>query len=174
MNEPGRLRERLVQRLNTAYAGGLISDQTLVARLDQVLNRTLVDPQPLVGDLWLRDRRGVLHNRVSQVRAAVRSTIEAVFEGESSEDGSLEQLLALDWDHAAEAIVIGRSSRCDVVLTEETVSRRHARLSHRDGCWILQDLDSTNGSYLNGRRVGRCELRPGDRLHLGEASLRVD
>lgn len=51
MSVPGRLRARLVQRLNAAYAVGLISDQTLAARLDQVLNRPLIDPKPVVGDL---------------------------------------------------------------------------------------------------------------------------
>jgi pSer/pThr/pTyr-binding forkhead associated (FHA) protein len=70
--------------------------------------------------------------------------------------------------------VIGRSSSCQIVIGEPTVSRHHARLRSRDGRWVLQDLGSTNGTYLNGRRVGRCELRPGDLVLLGEAAFRVD
>jgi pSer/pThr/pTyr-binding forkhead associated (FHA) protein len=38
----------------------------------------------------------------------------------------------------------------------------------------LEDLNSTNGTTLNGRRVGRCELRPGDKLFVGYLELRVD
>jgi pilus assembly protein CpaF len=83
-------------------------------------------------------------------------------------------LLALDWTAEPHELVIGRSSNCDVVITDPTVSRRHARLILREGRWILQDLASTNGSHLNGRRVGRCELRPGDELYLGDIGLRID
>jgi pilus assembly protein CpaF len=54
------------------------------------------------------------------------------------------------------------------------VSRRHARLLFRDGSWVLQDLQSTNGTTVNGVPVGRCQLRPGDRLIFGTACLRVD
>ena len=53
-----------------------------------------------------------------------------------------------------------------------------ARFAHyrvfRDGRWILQDLASTNGTTVNGLRVGRCELRPGDRVQLGNHQLLVD
>lgn len=169
MSVPGRLRARLVQRLNAAYAVGLISDQTLAARLDQVLNRPLIDPKPLVGDLWLRDRRRGLQARVSQAKTAVAARLGALLE-----DDGAENLLALDWEYATGELIVGRSSRCDVVLADVTVSRRHARLLRRDGSWVLQDLSSTNGSYLNGQRVGRCELRPGDQLGFGDARLRVD
>ena len=61
-----------------------------------------------------------------------------------------------------------------MIVPAETVSRRHARLIFRDGGWILQDLNSTNGTRLNGRYVGRCRLRPGDQLALGDQLLRVD
>jgi hypothetical protein len=164
------LREALVQQLNSAYVGGLISDQTLVARLDEVLNRPLVDPRPVVGDLWLRNRAGGFRGWLSETISAAGDRIDALREDRAD----METLLALDWTCTTQELVIGRSARCDVVLTNSSVSRRHARLTQRDGCWILRDLDSTNGSYLNGRPVGRCELRPGDRLLLGEAALRVD
>jgi pSer/pThr/pTyr-binding forkhead associated (FHA) protein len=70
--------------------------------------------------------------------------------------------------------VLGRDPRCDVVLGDLGVSRRHVRLRFRDGSWVLQDLDSTNGTTVNGTVVGRCELRPGDCLVLGSTQLWID
>ena len=70
--------------------------------------------------------------------------------------------------------LVGRHAACDVVLEHPSVSRRHARLSFRDGHWVLRDLDSTNGTRINGRPVVRCRLEPGDRLRLGSAELLVD
>ena len=70
--------------------------------------------------------------------------------------------------------MIGRHPSCDVVVSGDTVSRWHARLIFRDGGWILQDLESTNGSRLNGQPVGRCRLRPGDQLTLGDQLLQID
>jgi pSer/pThr/pTyr-binding forkhead associated (FHA) protein len=69
---------------------------------------------------------------------------------------------------------VGRDDACDVVLTDPTVSRRHARIFFRDGSWVVQDLESTNGTMLNGVRVGRSELRPGDELVLGNQRLQID
>jgi pSer/pThr/pTyr-binding forkhead associated (FHA) protein len=83
-------------------------------------------------------------------------------------------LLALDWSGAHNEMLIGRHRSCDVVLSDLSVSRRHARLFFRDGRWILQDLHSTNGTQVNGSRVGRCELRPGDDITIGDEHLSID
>jgi pSer/pThr/pTyr-binding forkhead associated (FHA) protein len=61
-----------------------------------------------------------------------------------------------------------------VILPAATVSRQHAQLTFRDGGWILQDLDSTNGTRVNEQTVGRCRLRPGDQLTLADQHLQVD
>jgi hypothetical protein len=169
MVSPGSSRERLVQRLNAAYAGGLISDATLVDRLDQVFDRTLVDPELLVGDLQLPEGVRGLHERATRMVTSVVARLGSWFAGEH-----LETLLALDWNGPSQELFIGRSSGCDVVLTDTTVSRCHGRLIPRDGFWVFHDLCSTNGSYLNGHRVRRSQLHPGDRLVLGQAALRVD
>jgi pSer/pThr/pTyr-binding forkhead associated (FHA) protein len=84
------------------------------------------------------------------------------------------QLLALDWDGGRTELLIGRHLDCDVVLADASVSRLHARLRFRDGRWIFQDLESMNGTTVNGARVGRCELRPGDRIRIGPDTLTVD
>ncbi len=61
---------------------------------------------------------------------------------------------------------LGRRSRNDVVLAHPTVSGAHAVVDSVAGDCFLEDLSSTNGSFVNGRRVGRHLLRPGDRITL--------
>jgi len=71
-------------------------------------------------------------------------------------------------------LTLGRDQGCEVVLHEPTVSRRHARIGYRDGTWVLRDLTSTNGTTVNGIRVSRCQIRPGDRLTLGQQPIDID
>jgi hypothetical protein len=71
-------------------------------------------------------------------------------------------------------ILIGRGGDADVVLEDNFASQRHARVESRDSGLVLVDLDSTNGTYLNGRQVkGETELRIGDRIRIGETELRL-
>lgn len=63
-----------------------------------------------------------------------------------------------------EVFHVGRAPGSDLVLADRTVSGRHARIVHRvDGYWV-EDLKSTNGTFVNGNRVDRQRLRTGDRL----------
>ena len=75
--------------------------------------------------------------------------------------------------HALEGnkVVLGRSKDCDVRVEDANVSRRHAELRREGSDWWLVDLDSTNGTELNGRRVSRSKLSDGDTITLGEAQL---
>ena len=68
-------------------------------------------------------------------------------------------------------LTLGRSPDCELVFCDDTVSRHHARLELRDGRWFLIDLDSSNGTSVNGRRVRDAEVRPGDRIRLGAAGF---
>jgi len=70
-------------------------------------------------------------------------------------------------------ITLGRSSSCELVLDEQTVSRRHAALRLRDGHWFLVDLGSSNGTWVNDRRVFDAEVVPGDEIRLGAARFRL-
>ncbi len=72
-------------------------------------------------------------------------------------------------------IIIGRDEAAALPLTDGTVSKRHARVTHEDGgTLVLTDLDSTNGTAVNGQPVTRTILRPGDHLEIGAVSMRVD
>ncbi len=70
-------------------------------------------------------------------------------------------------------VVVGRSSEVDLVLAEDLVSRRHARFEVENGAVTLQDLGSTNGTFLNGQRVKRSRLAEGDRILIGSSLLKL-
>jgi hypothetical protein len=71
--------------------------------------------------------------------------------------------------------VIGRSRDCDVVLSDQNVSRRHAEVRPSGGKWIVKDLGSTNGVKVNGRRItGPQSLKPGDTIELGTSTIAFD
>jgi pSer/pThr/pTyr-binding forkhead associated (FHA) protein len=69
---------------------------------------------------------------------------------------------------------IGRADACQIKLDDTYVSTFHARIFNRDGSWFVEDLGSTNGTYLNQRRVtSPVELRAGDRVKLGKTTLEL-
>jgi pSer/pThr/pTyr-binding forkhead associated (FHA) protein len=70
-------------------------------------------------------------------------------------------------------IVIGRSSELDMVLVEEMVSRKHARIALTDGVITIEDLGSTNGTFVNGEKVDHGTLKEGDRVLIGTNILKV-
>jgi len=63
--------------------------------------------------------------------------------------------------------VLGRDPRCDAVLSNVTVSRRHAEIRPGQDGFVLVDTGSLNGSYLNGQPVDTAVLKPGDELAIG-------
>lgn len=69
-------------------------------------------------------------------------------------------------DH--EPQLIGRSSEA-LPIDDNAVSRRHAELTPDDGVWYIRDLESQNGTYVNGTKIGeRTRLRPGDQIRTGQ------
>ena len=68
---------------------------------------------------------------------------------------------------------IGRATIADLVLDAALVSRVHCRLEANDETLEVIDLESTNGVYVNGERVSRRHLIPGDRLRVGRVELAV-
>jgi len=68
--------------------------------------------------------------------------------------------------------MIGTAADADIVLTDQYMSSRHAVLRHEDGQFILVDLDSTNGTYVNENRVSKEELIDNDRVRLGRTELK--
>ena len=74
-----------------------------------------------------------------------------------------------------EGTFIGRSPACDVVIDSREVSRRHARVFQaQSACWMIEDLGSSNATFVNGKRVKTCSILPGDIVGIGPASLSLD
>jgi len=67
---------------------------------------------------------------------------------------------------------IGRADYNDLVVPDPSVSTSHAKLQRREGVWVLVDLDSTNGTFVDGERVkGEAPLAPGATVRLGDVQL---
>lgn len=70
-------------------------------------------------------------------------------------------------------LVIGRSSDLDMVLVEDMVSRKHAKISWQAGRLTIEDLGSTNGTFVNGEKVRQAKLKEGDRILIGTSILKL-
>ena len=70
-------------------------------------------------------------------------------------------------------IIIGRSSELDMVLVEDMVSRKHAKITTDDKVVTIQDLGSTNGTFVNGEKVRKVELKDGDRILIGTSIIKL-
>ena len=79
-----------------------------------------------------------------------------------------------EWSIEGEETVIGRDPDCQVTLDNPSVSRRHAKVVGMYDGFIIEDLDSTNGVVLNGRRVRKHMLADGDCVYIGSIELRFE
>lgn len=70
-----------------------------------------------------------------------------------------------------EQILIGRDVRCDIMFKDESVSRRHAEVIRLAEGYLLRDLGSRNGTFVNGQRIQEYLLQEGDSLSLGDVDL---
>ncbi|MEZ4410711.1 MAG: DUF4388 domain-containing protein [Polyangiales bacterium] len=68
---------------------------------------------------------------------------------------------------------MGRSNDLDVVLVEDMVSRKHARITYANDALSIEDLGSTNGTFVNGEKIKRARLKEGDRVLIGTSIVRV-
>jgi len=69
--------------------------------------------------------------------------------------------------------MIGSSPPCEILLQYEGIEGRHASIRFSSNQWILTDLDSESGTFLNGKRIYRHEVKEGDKIMIGKSLLRV-
>jgi len=148
-------RESVIEQLAVRFARDELSAHTHEARVDAALVAESV--RELRELTW--DLPGIGDVVVALLRGAVDG-IEVVGDG---------RWLASAAAHAS--WLLGRASTCDVCLNAHSVSRQHALLVKRGHCWSIVDLKATNGTLVNGERVQRRRLRPGDQIELGRGVL---
>lgn len=77
------------------------------------------------------------------------------------------QLVGQRWTIEDDEFIIGRGHDCQIVLPERQVSRHHAKITHEDGRYYVQDLDSKNGTHINGDQVkDKTILQDGDEIQI--------
>jgi hypothetical protein len=71
-------------------------------------------------------------------------------------------------------MVIGRAAECELALDDTFVSQQHARLFAKNGSWYVEDLGSTNGTFVNDQRLGApAMVQPGDRIRTGTTIMEL-
>jgi hypothetical protein len=161
-------RDRVLELLREGVAQGRLSQDTFLRRMDLVLAARRVDELKLLtADLetesrWSRRLFGAV-GRLSSFTLRLRGAWQA------------ERLPKLLLPQPGEQpLRIGRDPVNGLRLTHDTVSRVHAELSLRGGHWVLRDLGSTNGTYVNGHRMTTTAVvGVGDLVCFGEVGFRI-
>ena len=77
----------------------------------------------------------------------------------------------LNFKLGEEKTVLGRTPENDIELAYTNISRHHASITLNGEDYVIEDMNSTNGSYLNGVKIARCTLRPNDLIQIGEVRI---
>jgi len=83
-------------------------------------------------------------------------------------------LLAIEGTTLRDGLTIGRALDCGIVVPNVRVSRFHAKIVAERGGFAIEDTGSTNGTFVNGERIGRRTLASGDEIGVGDALLRLE
>jgi hypothetical protein len=165
-------RERAIEVLREGAVEGRLSHDTFVRRMELALKvRHCDELAALIADL--PPRQGRWASAVgSLVRAVTRTS---ALRARMRHAWAVQQLPPLLLPAPAPFPVrIGRDLSCTFRLSHSSTSRFHAELSHEGGLWVLRDLGSMNGTWVNGRRVmGAASVRPGDQVTFGAMSFRL-
>lgn len=74
----------------------------------------------------------------------------------------------------AASMVIGRSPECELLVDDTYASQQHARIFGKNGSWYVEDLGSTNGTYVNDQKLAApAMIQPGDRIRVGTTVLEL-
>ena len=74
----------------------------------------------------------------------------------------------------AGGVSIGRSGQNDILLNDSTVSSQHARIYTYFDASYIEDLNSTNGTYINGKAIQKHLIKPGDVIRIGRKQLKIE
>jgi hypothetical protein len=190
-------RDEVLARLREEFVAGRLSQNTFLFRLDAVLQaRHVSDLPPLLADLELvpgtaeppgpapfppagppaLTGAGRLRAALDRWFRALRGRISAALRvtgGKPHPAGEPRRPRPLQFPRGSGTLFsIGRADGCDLAIGDMTVSRVHARLERTGDGWLLADLDSTNGTRVNGWRVrDRVPVTAGDLVSFGRAEF---
>jgi FHA domain/DUF1707 SHOCT-like domain len=156
MRPSDETRDHTLARLRRGYVAGRMHTETFTQRVDRALQASC--DEELAG--LTADLPAQHETPLAGLRALFRPPRR------HARLPPLERL-------TAGRLILGRSSSCELVFADDTVSRRHAELRIVDGRWILRDLGSSNGTWVNGRRVMEVEVAAGDEVSLGHCRFRL-
>ena len=146
-------RNRALDRLRQGYVEGALTTDTFTLRVDRAhRSRSLAELRALTVDLPLRRLRDAVADLLERPEPVPTVSIAPPPDGPGP------------W-------TLGRDAHCRLVVEHDTVSRVHAQLRRTDAGWEVLDLGSLNGTRVNGWRVRRARLGPGDVLALGEVQV---
>ena len=190
----------MVAKLRDEFVAGRLSHDTFLHRVNVVLeSRRQAELPPLVADLpaespaggvvgWLRGTwsrvtgaaahaaqahavgppRGTGQGTMTPARRAVRSMTTSMTAAPDRRQPYVLQFPRGGGDQFS----IGRDASCDLAIADMTVSRLHAQLERTPDGWLLSDLESTNGTRVNGWRVrGKIPVRAGDLVSFGSLDV---
>lgn len=121
---------------------------------------SVASPQPAAPSTPLPTERP-LEERVPQVQVPAVHALATVTVSDLHHDIALK----------GERVEVGRLGECDICLADANVSRVHAAFVREGAGWSIEDLESTNGTQLNGAPVDRARLRDGDTVQIGATQL---
>jgi hypothetical protein len=160
-------RDRAIEVLKDGAARGRLSHETFMRRMELALNASGVgELQALTADL----AGGALGGWAVKAVAASATFTQRL--RRTWRTARLPELmLPLPGPYP---LRIGRDHGCGLRLADDCVSRRHAELRAECGVWLLRDLGSMNGTWVNGVRVvGEVPVRPGDTVRFGVSDYRL-
>src|SRR4051812_33212405 len=101
----------------------------------------------------------------------VTRTLRTVKTDEPSGYLQIQNQEGLQVHEVGEFLTIGRDTTNSITFSDDCISSRHARIERKPDGFLIRDLRSRNGTYLNGARVFEAQLSDGDRIRLGETEF---
>jgi hypothetical protein len=132
-----------------------------------------LSPPPVPAPSTAPSGRAAKRERKQAGRAAARQEAVQARSGSQLTVVEPRSLTGRSFEVGIEA-TLGRATGCSIAIDDDFVSQLHARVFRSDGALVVEDLGSTNGTFLNGRKVGGPRpMQPGDRLKVGDTVLEL-
>ena len=117
-------------------------------------------------------QQNIIPNTMIFNPAAIQDAAQAHNSGQHTRARLLDRVNQRTYTLSGNRVVLGRETSCNIVVNDINASRRHADITKDEmGYWVLADLQSTNGTFVNGRPIVSYRLREGDLITVGMTTL---